>query len=77
MMTLICLLTCFFVFLQIKLRHLTRFPSDPAVSSEVPTSWPQRSHPEPSIDSLAALKYEELRNLELLDINLDDYLWVH
>lgn len=71
------MLTCVCVLLQIKLRHLTRFPSDPEVSSEVPASWPQRSHPEPSVDSLAAVKYEELRNLELLDINLDDFLRVH
>lgn len=70
-------LTLALVFLQIKLRHLTRFPSDPELSSEVPASCPQSSHPEPSIDSLVALKYGELRNLDLLDNTLNDYLRVH
>nr|XP_026501507.1 cytoplasmic dynein 2 light intermediate chain 1 [Vanessa tameamea] len=57
---------------HIKARHLSRISSETEIQLEVKTI--QRSHPEPILDSLAALKYEELRNMESYDPSIDDYL---
>ncbi|XP_045768832.1 cytoplasmic dynein 2 light intermediate chain 1 isoform X2 [Maniola jurtina] len=57
---------------QIKMRHLSRIPSEGEMKQEV--KGLQRSHPEPALDSLVALKYEELHNLETFDPSIDEYL---
>ncbi|XP_069356172.1 cytoplasmic dynein 2 light intermediate chain 1 isoform X2 [Maniola hyperantus] len=57
---------------QINMRHLSRIPSEGEIKQEVKVL--QRSHPEPALDSLVALKYEELHNLETFDPAIDDYL---
>ncbi|CAH2234909.1 jg4142 [Pararge aegeria aegeria] len=59
-------------FEQIKLRHLSRIPSETEIKPEV--RGLQQSHSEPTLDTLAALKYEELHNLETFDPSIDDYL---
>ncbi|KAI5638857.1 cytoplasmic dynein 2 light intermediate chain 1 [Phthorimaea operculella] len=59
---------------QVKARHISRIASDADIPPEDASLGIQRSHPEPALDSLAALKYEELRNLDSLDISVDDYL---
>lgn len=56
------------------MRHTSRIPPDPEPVPEGNTAGPQRTHPEPTLDSLAALKYDELRSLESLDISINDYL---
>lgn len=67
--------TIFFL-LQLKIKHLTRIPPEPITAgATLETSDQMTAHPEPSLDKLAAFKYEELRNLESLDICIDDYLF--
>ncbi|XP_050347215.1 cytoplasmic dynein 2 light intermediate chain 1 [Nymphalis io] len=57
---------------HVKARHLSRITSETEIKQEVKSI--QRSHPEPILDSLVALKYEELRNMESFDPSIDDYL---
>lgn len=54
------------------MRHLSRIPLEGEIKQEV--KGLQQSHPEPTLDSLVALKYEELHNLETFDPSIDDYL---
>lgn len=62
---------------QVKARHLTRFPLDPetvvAAGETTVGLGAHRAHPEPLLDAKVASKYDELRNLETLDISLDNY----
>uniref|UniRef100_A0A2A4IS59 Dynein light intermediate chain n=1 Tax=Heliothis virescens TaxID=7102 RepID=A0A2A4IS59_HELVI len=62
---------------QVKMRHTSRIPPI-TVSSETNTSAAvqQHAHPEAALDSLIALKYNELRNMESLDIPID-YLLIN
>ncbi|XP_049868131.1 cytoplasmic dynein 2 light intermediate chain 1 [Pectinophora gossypiella] len=59
---------------QVKARHISRIASEPDLLAEATSTTLQRSHPEPVLDSLAALKYDELRNLEFQDISVNEYL---
>ncbi|XP_032515235.2 cytoplasmic dynein 2 light intermediate chain 1 isoform X1 [Danaus plexippus] len=57
---------------QIKQRHISRITPEMDINQEVKPL--QRSHPEPILDSLATLKYDELRNMEHFDPALNEYL---
>ncbi|CAH2108255.1 unnamed protein product [Euphydryas editha] len=57
---------------QVKLRHLSRITPETEMKLEVTPL--HSSHPEPILDSLVALKYEELRNMESYDPSIDDQL---
>ncbi|KOB67113.1 Uncharacterized protein OBRU01_20374 [Operophtera brumata] len=61
----------------LKVRHLSRIPPEPVVPDSTATGGTQlsaRTHPEPTLDKVAALKYEELRRMESLDVSIDEYL---
>ncbi|CAK1601068.1 unnamed protein product [Parnassius mnemosyne] len=58
---------------QVKMRHVTRIQLEVEIQDKDKNEL-QRTHPEPILDSLAALKYEELRNMELFDPAINDYL---
>ncbi|XP_013142796.1 PREDICTED: cytoplasmic dynein 2 light intermediate chain 1 [Papilio polytes] len=58
---------------QVKMRHVARIPLE-VEAKEITNFELQRSHPEPILDSLAALKYEDIRNMELFDPSINDYL---
>lgn len=61
-----------FLHFQVKNRHITRIPPAPATSETNSSTLAQlHVHPEPSLDSLIALKYAELRNMESLDIPVE------
>lgn len=55
------------------MRHVARIPLE-VEAKEITNSELQRSHAEPILDSLAALKYEDIRNMELFDPSINDYL---
>lgn len=55
-----------------KLRHLSRIAPETEIKLEVKPL--QRTHPEPILDSLVALKYEELRSMESYDPSIDEHL---
>ncbi|CAH1646682.1 unnamed protein product [Spodoptera littoralis] len=57
---------------QVKVRHMSRIPPN-AVSSNSPTVMSSQMHgyPEATLDSVVAFKYNELRNMESLDIPID------
>ncbi|CAG9578773.1 unnamed protein product [Danaus chrysippus] len=57
---------------QIKQRHISRITPETEINQEIKPL--QRSHPEPILDSLATLKYDELRNMEHFDPALNEYL---
>ena len=57
---------------QVKIRHLTRIPPNTVSSvSDTSASAQMHAHPEAALDSLITLKYNELRNMESLDISID------
>ncbi|CAB3223565.1 unnamed protein product [Arctia plantaginis] len=56
---------------QVKMRHLSRIPSNETNIENTPVATQQHAHPETSLDSLLASKYNELRNMESLDISID------
>lgn len=58
------------------MRHLSRVPPNETNIVNTPTATQQHVHPEASLDSLLASKYNELRNMESLDISVD-YLLSH
>ncbi|CAG4971357.1 unnamed protein product [Parnassius apollo] len=58
---------------QVKMRHVTRIQLEVEIQANDKNEL-QRTHPEPILDSLAALKYEEIRNMELFDPAINDYL---
>lgn len=55
-----------------KLRHLSRIAPETEIKLEVKPL--QRTHPEPILDSLVALKYEELRSMESYDPSIGEHL---
>ncbi|XP_021183564.3 cytoplasmic dynein 2 light intermediate chain 1 [Helicoverpa armigera] len=63
---------------QVKIRHTSRIPPI-AVSSDTNTagSVQKHAHPEAALDSLIDLKYNELRNMESLDISIDYLLSIN
>ncbi|XP_072939198.1 cytoplasmic dynein 2 light intermediate chain 1 [Epargyreus clarus] len=58
---------------QVKMRHISRIQPESGFS-ESNKFVLQRTHPEPILDSLMSLKYQELRNLELFEPSMDEYL---
>lgn len=62
-----------FICLQLKIRHFSQIPPELDVSETnriIGTQLAVQTHPEPTLDKIVALKYEELRNLESLDISM-------
>lgn len=65
-------------FLQVKIRHVSRIPpAAVSAASNTPTFAQLHAHPEATVDSLVALKYNELRNTESLDISIDYLLSIN
>ncbi|XP_022122812.2 cytoplasmic dynein 2 light intermediate chain 1 [Pieris rapae] len=59
---------------QIKARYISKISLEPTVTIKSNYSEVQRTHPEPILDSLAALKCEELLNLQYLDSSIKEHL---
>ncbi|KAF9418695.1 hypothetical protein HW555_004523 [Spodoptera exigua] len=58
---------------QVKVRHMSRIPpnAESSISNSHTVSSQMNAHPEAPLDSLVVLKYNELRNMESLDIPID------
>lgn len=54
------------------MRHVMRIPLE--VETNETAAELQRNHPEPILDSLVALKFEDLRNMDSYDPSINDYL---
>ncbi|XP_068632662.1 cytoplasmic dynein 2 light intermediate chain 1 [Battus philenor] len=58
---------------EVKMRHIARIPLEIEVKEDVSAEL-QHPHLESVLDSLVALKYEQLRNMESFDSSINDYL---
>ncbi|CAH4037755.1 unnamed protein product [Pieris brassicae] len=59
---------------QIKARYISKISLEPTITIKSNYSEVQRTHPEPILDSLAALKCEELLNLQYFDSSIKEHL---
>ncbi|XP_038214600.1 cytoplasmic dynein 2 light intermediate chain 1 [Zerene cesonia] len=59
---------------EIKKRYTAKIASERIIKSDCSEDI-QRTHPEPILDTLAALKYEELRCMESFEPSIKDYLF--
>ncbi|CAG4948706.1 unnamed protein product [Colias eurytheme] len=59
---------------EVKKRYTAKITSEPSIKSDYSQDI-QRTHPEPILDTLASLKYEELRCMESFEPSIKDYLF--
>ncbi|XP_075974118.1 cytoplasmic dynein 2 light intermediate chain 1 [Anticarsia gemmatalis] len=56
---------------QVKIRHLSKIPPNVPSTENISTDMQQHAHPEAALDSIVVSKYNELRNMDSLDVSID------
>lgn len=57
------------------MKYVTRVPPETDVATfQDQTSTQQRTHAEPALDNIVNMKYDGLRNMNGLDVSIDEYL---